>query len=165
MAEKKKPAKKPAPPASDKQPAASPPKPKKAAPPVFPRSLSPVLAKKIPPAFSRMAADDRAPSGKGGKGGKGDDGNVKNLSKQQVDAIRLLAITMAGPELAEDAVLICNPVGEPAALPLSELLYDNCKWCNVEIYYDRLMPSRPDLMRVCLKCGILLLEAEKKGAN
>ena len=47
----------------------------------------------------------------------------------------------------------------------SELLYDTCRWCQVDIYYDRLMPSRPDLMRVCLKCGILLLEADQKGAN
>lgn len=112
-----------------------------------------------------MPSDDRAPSGKGGKGGRDDDGGAQKLTKQQVDAIRLLAITMAGPELADDAVMICNPVGEPAAIPQSELLYDNCRWCNVDIYYDRLMPTRPDLMRVCVKCGILLLEAEKKGAN
>jgi hypothetical protein len=72
---------------------------------------------------------------------------------------------LAGPDLAEDAVLICHPVGQPSALPASELLYDTCRWCETDIYYDRLMPSRPDLMRVCLKCGIMLLEAEKKGAN
>jgi hypothetical protein len=122
-------------------------------------SLSPALAKRIPPSFARPAADDRAP------GGEGASGSTKNLSKQQVDAIRLLAITMAGPDLPEDAVLICNPVGQPSALPESELLYDTCRWCETDIYYDRLMPSRPDLMRVCLKCGIMLLEAEKKGAN
>jgi hypothetical protein len=143
MAEKKKPTKKPTP-----KPAAKP-------------SLPPALAQRVPPSFAGMPADDRTQGGKGKDKGEG----AKNLSKQQVDAIRLLAITMAGPELAEDAVLICNPVGEPSALPASELLYDTCRWCETDIYYDRLMPSRPDLMRVCLKCGIMLLEAEKKGAN
>jgi hypothetical protein len=122
-------------------------------------TLSPALAKRIPPTLARPPADDRAPGDKSKAGG------AKNLSKQQVDAIRLLAITMAGPELAEDAVLICNPVGQPSALPPSELLYDTCRWCETDIYYDRLMPSRPDLVRVCLKCGIMLLEAEQKGAN
>jgi hypothetical protein len=141
MAEKKKPPKKSAPKAPAK--------------PVLP----PALARRVPPSFPRPAADDRA------SGGKGESGDTRNLSKQQVDAMRLLAITMAGPDLAEDAVLICNPVGQPSALPASELLYDTCRWCETDIYYDRLMPSRPDLMRVCLKCGIMLLEAEKKGAN
>jgi hypothetical protein len=122
-------------------------------------SKRPAPAKRLLPSFTRIPADDRAP------GAREKDGGAKNLSKQQVEAIRLLAITMAGPELADDAVLICNPVGEPSALPPSELLYDKCRWCEIDIYYDRLMPSRPDLMRVCLKCGIMLLEAEKKGAN
>ena len=122
-------------------------------------SLPPALVKRLPPSFAGMPADDRAP------GGRNTGEGTKNLSKQQVDAIRLLAITMAGPDLADDAVLICNPVGEPSALPPSELLYDTCRWCEIDIYYDRLMPSRPDLMRVCVKCGIMLLEAEKKGAN
>src|SRR6476659_9383536 len=94
MAESKKPAKKPAPPASPKAAAPAPGK-KKAVPP----SLSTALARKLPPGFARMPTDDRAPAGKGGKGGKDDEGGTKKLSKQQVDAIRLLAITMAGPEL------------------------------------------------------------------
>jgi hypothetical protein len=164
MAEKKKPEKKPTPLSS--KPAAKPggkqkPAPKSSA---LAKAIPPAFAQKLAPSFTRMPSDDRAPSGKGGKG-KEDEGGTKNLTRQQVDAIRLLAITMAGPELADDAVMICNPVGEPAALPQSELLYDTCRWCNVDIYYDRLMPTRPDLMRVCLKCGILLLEADKKGAN
>ena len=119
-------------------------------PPSFPR---------LPPSFSRLPSDDRAPTGTPG------DDPKKRLSKQQIDAIRLLALTMAGDDPGPDAVMICNPLGEPPALPLSELLYDKCKWCDVDIYYDRLMPSPPGMMRVCLKCGILLLEADKKGAN
>lgn len=149
MAEKKRPAKKPVPPA-----------PKSSA---LSKVIPPAFAQKLAPSFTRMPSDDRAPSGKGRK--TDDESGAKKLTKQQVDAIRLLAITLAGPELADDAIMLCNPVGEPAAIPQSELLYDNCRWCNVDIYYDRLMPTRPDLMRVCVKCGILLLEAEKKGAN
>jgi len=160
MAAKKKSAKKPEPLAPSQQPA---PAVRKTAPSASAKpTLPPSLAKRIPPSFTRMAADDRAPSGK--QGGPADDPKHR-LGKQQVDAIRLLALTMAGPELADDAVMICNPISEPPALPVSELLYDRCKWCEVDIYYDRLMPSRPDLMRVCLTCGIMLLEAEKKGAN
>jgi hypothetical protein len=151
MADKKKPAKKPTHPASK--------------PTALDKAIPPAFAQKLAPGFGRMPSDDRAPPSKGGKGGKDDEAGARKLTKQQVDAIRLLAITMAGPELADDAVMICNPVGEPSAIPQSELLYDTCRWCNVDIYYDRLMPSRPDLMRVCVKCGILLLEAEKKGAN
>jgi hypothetical protein len=89
----------------------------------------------------------------------------KKLSKRQIDAIRQLAIAMAGPDLGSDAVMICNPITEEPALPISELRYDTCRWCEVDIYYDRLMPSPPGMMRVCLNCGILLLEAEKRGAN
>jgi hypothetical protein len=168
MAARKKTAKQPEPPAPAQGVTPAPRKiptrsaGKKSAPPAAAKpTLPPALAKRVPPAFSRMPSDDRAPSGK-----PGDADDPKNrLSKQQIDAIRLLALTMAGPELGDDAVMICNPISEPPALPLSELLYDRCKWCEVDIYYDRLMPSRPDLMRVCLKCGIMLLEAEKKGAN
>jgi hypothetical protein len=87
------------------------------------------------------------------------------LSKKQVEAIRTLAIEMATRDIGADSVMICNPITEAPALPLAELLYDTCKWCNIDIYYDRMMPSPPGLMRVCLKCGIMLLEAEKKGAN
>jgi hypothetical protein len=116
------------------------------------------LARRLPPGFPSFPSDDRGGSGK-------DEAGKKNLSKQQIDAIRLLAITMAGPDLGSDAVMICNPITEEPALPLSELLYDRCKWCEVDIYYDRLMPSPPGMMRVCLKCGILLLEADRKGAN
>jgi hypothetical protein len=40
-----------------------------------------------------------------------------------------------------------------------------CAWCQKAIYYDRKMPSPPDITRVCIPCGLLLLEAQKKGAN
>src|SRR5262245_54444692 len=111
MADKRKPTKKPVPPP-----------PKSSA---LSKVIPPAFAQKLAPSFTRMPSDDRAPSGKGGKAG--DEGGAKKLTKQQVDAIRLLAITMAGPELADDAVMICNPVGEPAAIPQSELLYDTCR--------------------------------------
>jgi hypothetical protein len=137
---KKKPSKKAAPP-----PAAKP------APRAKPAPPAPML--RLPPGFPALPADDAGESGK------------RKLNKQQIDAIRLLAITMAGPDLGDDAVMICNPITEEPALPVSELLYDTCKWCDVDIYYDRLMPSPPGMMRVCVKCGIMLLEAEKKGAN
>jgi hypothetical protein len=88
-----------------------------------------------------------------------------DLPKRQVDAIREFALTLADQAIDPDAIMICNPISEPAALPLSELLYDRCRWCNVEIYYDRLMPAPLGLMRVCVKCGIMLLEADKKGGN
>lgn len=89
------------------------------------------------------------------------------LSKGEVDAIRQLAIALAEHELGtdEDLVMICNRITEPPAVPISELLYDTCRWCEAEIYYDRLMPSPPDLVRVCMPCGIMLLDAEKKGRN
>src|SRR3954452_23660011 len=101
MAEKKKTPKKPAPPASETKPAAAPRKP--SPPPMSSRSLFPALGKSLPPGFARMPSDDRVPAGKGGKGEDGDD---TKLTKQQVDAIRLLAITMAGPDLGDDAVMI-----------------------------------------------------------
>lgn len=96
-----------------------------------------------------------------------DAASLKKLSKREVDAIRQLAVALAENELGtdEDLVLICNRITEPPAVPLSELLYDACRWCEAEIYYDRLMPSPPDLVRVCVPCGIMLLDAEKKGRN
>jgi hypothetical protein len=89
----------------------------------------------------------------------------KKLTKKELEAVRSFAIALAKSEIGSDSVMICNPISEPAALPVAELLYDTCKWCETDIYYDRMMPSPPGLMRVCLKCGIMLLEAEKKGAN
>jgi hypothetical protein len=157
----KKPTKKPALSASAKSaPAARPSSSKaasaKGAPPAKP--MPPALARRLPTGFPTFPSDNRLEPGK-------DETGKKKLSKKQIDAIRLLAIAMAGPDLGSDAVMICNPITEEPALPLSELLYDRCKWCEVDIYYDRLMPSPLGMMRVCLKCGILLLEAEKKGAN
>ena len=99
-------------------------------------------------------------------GAGGVPGTRGDLSRVQVEAIRQLALDLARKGAAEPGtVMICNPISEPSALPAKELLYDRCGWCNTDIYYDRLMPSPPDLKRVCLACGILLLEAEKKGAN
>ena len=96
-----------------------------------------------------------------------DRARTKPMSPREVDAIRKFALALAedglGPD--EDNVLICNRITEPAAIPISELLYDRCQWCDSEIYYDRLMPAPSNLMRVCVPCGILLLEADKKGRN
>jgi hypothetical protein len=96
-----------------------------------------------------------------------DAGGKRKLSKQQVDAIRQFAVAMAQDDLRsdEDTVLICNRISEPPAIPLTELLYDTCRWCAADIYYDRLMPNPPDIVRVCVPCGIMLLEADKKGRN
>jgi hypothetical protein len=96
-----------------------------------------------------------------------DAAGVKNLSKGQVDAIRQLAVALAENDLTddEDPVLICNRATEPAAIPITELLYDTCRWCEADIYYDRMMPSPPNMIRVCVPCGIMLLDAEKKGRN
>ena len=105
------------------------------------------------------AATGQGPTPKGMPGTRGD------LSRVEVEAIREFALELARKGVGPDAVLICNPISEPSALPAKELLYDRCRWCETDIYYDRLMPSPPDMMRVCLKCGILLLEAEKKGKN
>jgi len=88
-----------------------------------------------------------------------------DLSPIKVQAIRQFALDLARKGAGPDTVLICNPISEPSALPAKELLYDRCRWCETDIYYDRLMPSPPDLMRVCLPCGVLLIKAEKKGAN
>src|SRR5215216_2710241 len=72
-----------------------------------------------------------------------DAAGVKNLSRGQVDAIRQLAVALAENDLTddEDPVLICNRATEPAAIPITELLYDTCRWCEADIYYDRMMPS------------------------
>ena len=58
--------------------------------------------------------------------------------------------------------MVCNPISEPAALPF---LYDRCRWCETDIYYDRLMPILPDLTRVCPACYVLSAENQKEGAN
>ena len=91
----------------------------------------------------------------------------KSLSKREIDASRQFAVALAedGLDSDEDTVLICNRITEPPSIPLTELLYDRCKWCETDIYYDRLMPNPPGLMRVCVPCGIMLLEADKKGRN
>ena len=87
------------------------------------------------------------------------------LKQRQIAAIRKLALDIAEQNMGPGTVLICNRTTEPSALPKRELLYDSCGWCGEDIYYDRKMPSPPDIVRVCVACGILLLEAEKKGAN
>ena len=89
------------------------------------------------------------------------------MTTREVDAIRKFALTLAEDGLGadEDNVLICNRITEPAAILIAELLYDRCAWCDAEIYYDRLMPAPPNLVRVCVPCGIMLLEADKKGRN
>ena len=74
-------------------------------------------------------------------------GSEPKRSKEEIDAIRKLAVAMAGPDIGSDAVMICNPITEPPAIPLSELLYDTCRWCQTDIYYDRMMPSAPGMMR------------------
>jgi hypothetical protein len=91
----------------------------------------------------------------------------KPMTSREVDAIRKFALALAedGLGVDDDNVLICNRTTEPAAIPSTELLYDRCKWCDAEIYYDRLMPAPPNLVRVCVPCGIMLLEADKKGRN
>ena len=97
-----------------------------------------------------------------------DAAGAKKLSKGEADAIRQFAIALAEKDLMsddEDLVMICNRITEPPGIPLTELLYDNCRWCEAEIYYDRLMPSRAEMIRVCVPCGIMLLDAEKKGRN
>ena len=96
-----------------------------------------------------------------------DAAGAKKLSKLEVDAIRQFAVALAEKDLHtdEDLVMICNRTTEPAAIPISELLYGTCRWCEADIYYDRMMPSPPGLMRVCVPCGIMLLEAENKGRN
>ena len=94
--------------------------------------------------------------------------NVKNLSTGQVSAIRQLAVALAENDLTgddDDPVLICNRATEPSAIPITELLYDTCRWCEADIYYDRMMPSPPNMTRICMPCGIMLLDAEKKGRN
>ena len=91
----------------------------------------------------------------------------KKLTKRQLAAIRQLAVDMAKAAMAEDddTVMICNAISEPPAIPRDELLYDTCTWCNVDIYYDKMMQSPFGLVRVCVPCGILLVEAQKKGGN
>src|SRR5687768_2173470 len=80
-----------------------------------------------------------------------DEAGAKRLSKGQIDAIRQFAVALAEDGLStdEDTVLVCNRTTETPAIPLSELLYDTCRWCETDIYYDRLMPSPLGTMRVC----------------
>ncbi len=115
--------------------------------------------KKASPGTRQKLEDGASPGAQARPGTRGD------LSAVQVEAIRQFALELARKGAGPDAVMICNPISEPSALPAKELLYDRCRWCETDIYYDRLMPSPPGLMRVCLACGVLLIEAEKKGAN
>lgn len=96
-----------------------------------------------------------------------DAAGTKKMSKGEVDAIRQFAVALAENDLGtdEDLVLICNRATEPSPIPITELLYDTCRWCEADIYYDRLMPSPPEMVRVCIPCGIMLLDADKKGRN
>ena len=91
----------------------------------------------------------------------------RKLTKKQLAAIRQLAVDLANAALAEDddTVLVCNVLSEPAYFPPEDQRFDTCKWCNVDIYFDKMMPSPFGLVRVCVPCGVLLLEAQKKGAN
>ena len=91
---------------------------------------------------------------------------MKNAKqKTTINAIRRLAVEIAEKNAGPGTVLICNRATEPTPLPKSELLDDVCAWCGEAIYYDRMMPSPLDSTRVCIPCGLLLLEAQKKGAN
>src|SRR5688572_15560653 len=76
-----------------------------------------------------------------------DEAGAKRLGKREIDAIRQFAVALAEDGLGsdEDTVLICNRITETPGIPLSELLYDKCKWCDSDIYYDRLMPSPPGM--------------------
>ncbi len=87
------------------------------------------------------------------------------MKRTHINAIRKLAVEIAEQNAGPGTVLICNRATEPTPLPKKELLDDVCAWCDEAIYYDRKMPSPPDITRVCVPCGILLLEAQKKGAN
>lgn len=89
----------------------------------------------------------------------------KGTDPARIERIRQFALDLARLSVEPGAVMICNPISEPSALPAKELLYDRCRWCATDIYYDRLMPSPPDLTRVCLACAVLLADAQKKGAN
>ena len=98
-----------------------------------------------------------------------DAASARKISRGEVDAIRQLAVALAENEIGlgtdEDKVLICNRASEPSPIPITELLYDTCRWCEADIYYDRLMPSPPGMVRVCIPCGIMLLDADQKGRN
>ena len=90
---------------------------------------------------------------------------LTGLDPKRVALIREFAIELARRAVEPGVVMICNPITEPSALPAKELLYDRCRWCDKDIYYDRMMPSPPDIQRVCIACYLLMAEAEKKGAN
>src|SRR5947209_7263130 len=61
-------------------------------------------AKRLPVATAKSSPDVKAKPPRGASGAGGD----KKLSAKQVEAIRQLALAMAGLELADDAVLICT---------------------------------------------------------
>ena len=61
-------------------------------------------------------------------------------------------------------VMICNRITEPR-VPIANLRYDTCRWCEAEIYYDRLMPSPLTWCASAFPCGVMLLDADKKGRN
>jgi hypothetical protein len=156
---KKKPAKQPSTPGAARSKGSS------AAKPGAPGASKPRVSSsklEISPIAKRALLNSRLPT----PPNKGPDGKPK-LSTRQIDAIRQFAVALAEDGLGsdEDTVLICNRITEAPAIPLSELLYDKCRWCESDIYYDRLMPSPPGMMRVCVPCGIMLLEADKKGRN
>ena len=75
------------------------------------------------------------------------------MKKARIDALRRLAVEIAEQNAGPGTVLICNLATEPAPLPKQELLDDHCAWCGEAIYYDRKMPSPPDITRVCVPCG------------
>jgi hypothetical protein len=148
----KKPSKKPQPTGSTKRPTPATPKPGAGAKGSKAIEMSPIARQVLENARNRSPLDAAS---------------IKNLPKRQVEAIRQFAVALAESELRtdEDLVLICNRITEPPAVPLADLRYDTCRWCEAEIYYDRLMPSPKDLVRVCVPCGIMLLDADKKGRN
>ena len=149
----KKPSKKPKSPSATKRPAPTASNPGASAKKSKPLQMSPIARALLESARKRSPLDAAS---------------LKKLPQREVDAIRALAIAMAENELSaddDDMVMICNRITEPPAVPLADLRYDTCRWCEAEIYYDRLMPSPPDLVRVCVPCGIMLLDADKKGRN
>lgn len=120
-----------------------------------PKKRQPKQPKASQPEKSRVAPDvtERARS------------ITKGTDPARIERIRQFALDLARLTVEPGAVMICNPISEPSALPAKELLYDRCRWCTTDIYYDRLMPSPPDITRVCLACAVLLADAQKKGAN
>jgi hypothetical protein len=83
----------------------------------------------------------------------------------QINRIRKLALALAQRTAEAGSIMVCFRTSEAPMLPLTELLYDRCAWCDADIYYDRQMPSPPDLKRICIECYAVLQAAEKRGAN